>query len=168
MRTVDVTHIIVLASVCALLAGSVPAKAQEPEPATAASDSAAVVAAAESWLTLLDQGDFTAAYDEAAPLLQQMAGSAAGWSRFVGMARANFPAAPERSIMAYTAEPDVTGAPSGEYRSVTFATGPGGGISERAVLVRLDGVWKVAMYGTRGGPSRFPGNADPTWSVQSD
>lgn len=51
----------------------------------------------------------------------------------------------------YTAEPDVTGAPAGEYRSVTFTTGPDAGISERVVLVRRDGVWKVAMDGTRGG-----------------
>lgn len=150
MRTVEALRV-VLASVCVLLAGSVPAYAQEPEPATAASDSAAVVAAAESWLSLLDEGDFTAAYDEAAPLLQQMAGSAAGWSSFVDMARDDFPPAPGRSVWVYTAEPDVPGAPAGEYRSVTFATGPDAAISERVVLVRRDGVWKVAMYGTRGG-----------------
>lgn len=152
MRILHALRLAVLACACAALAGPVSAEAQEADSTTSAtSDSTAVVAAAEAWLAMLDEGDFTAAYDEAAPLLQQMAGSASGWSRFVGMARAGFPSSPERSILAYSADPVVTGAPPGEYRSVAFATGPEGRISERVVVVRQGDSWKVAMYGVRGG-----------------
>lgn len=143
-------RLVVFASACAAFAGPVPAVAQEID-SPPASDSATVVETAETWLALLDEGDFTTAYEEAAPLLRQMAGSPAGWSRFVGMARADFSASPERAIARYSADPDVTGAPPGEYRSVTFATGRAGEISERVVVVRQDGEWMVAMYGTRGG-----------------
>lgn len=134
------------AAFAALTLQAAPSAAQEAPVA----DSAAAVEAAENWLELLDAGDFEAALSSAAPLLRDMAGSAASWASFVGMARAEFPEAPDRSLAAFDADPELAGAPAGDYRSVTFLVGQDREISERVVVVRQDGQWKVAMYGVRG------------------
>lgn len=134
------------AAFAAVTLQAAPLAAQEAPVA----DSAAAVEATENWLGLLDAGDFEAALSNAAPMLQDMAGNAASWSSFIGMARAEFPGAPDRNLAAFDADPELTGAPPGDYRSLVFVVGQDGEISERVVVVRHDGRWKVAMYGVRG------------------
>jgi hypothetical protein len=104
------------------------------------------VRAAQSWVELLDAGDYAEALDRAAPLLRQMTGSAANWASFVAMARAEFPGQIDRTLSSVDDSPDVGAAPPGDYHSVAFLVGHE---METVVLV-LDGdIWRVAMYGVR-------------------
>jgi len=117
--------------------------------ASTQTDSAAVVQAAEEWAGLLDAGENAAAFERAAPLLRQIVGSEQAWEGFVKLARADVPRPIERELVVYDAQPDLPGAPAGEYRSVGFLVGTGPTVTETVIMVSTDSGWKAAMYGVR-------------------
>ena len=112
-------------------------------------DSLAAHRAALAWLALVDQGRWQESLDSADPLLRQMAGSAAGWQRFIEQARAHYPVSADRDVVAW--EPSYTpqAGPPGDYARLVLHP-RGTTTHESVVLLRTTEGWRVAMYALGG------------------
>ena len=120
------------------IAGS--ASAQEP-------DTKAARAAADTWLALVDAGDYPQSWETAATFFKKAVTSET-WQSAVKTAPGPFGAFKSRTIRATTPATKLPGAPEGEYVVFDFdATYEQKAGSERVTVVREnDGSWRVVGY----------------------
>jgi hypothetical protein len=132
--------------VLCLTAGTAPPTGSQGTDA----DSAVVHKAAAWWLAQVDSAHYAISVDSAAPLFQQMVGSADGWRQFVESARRRYPVSPDREVTSW--EPSFTpdGAPPGRYARIAFRSRTGPRSTETLVLLLTPAGWRVAMYGLTG------------------
>jgi hypothetical protein len=122
--------------------------------AQVAPDSSAIpqaTAAAQTWLHLLDAGDYGASWDQAAPLLQQAVTKPA-WVAAAHQARDPFEPFGDRTFSEATYQATLPNAPPGPYVIVKYQTAVSGGrtVTETVVPMRLpDGSWRVSGYFVR-------------------
>jgi len=103
---------------------------------------------AQSWLALVDRGNYAPSWQEAASFFQSKV-SKAEWERDLKQVRAPLGAAGSRTLMGALYQTDVPGAPKGEYVIIQYKTkmGVGGAVIE-TITPRLDkdGKWRVSGY----------------------
>jgi hypothetical protein len=135
------------------VAGAVPLAAQAPEDAAQA--------AAESWLRLVDGGDYAASWDQAATVLKG-AVRRAEWSDMVAGARAPLGGVASRRLKSreYTERPPTTRMVGGKVYTwgngryvviqydVAFANRPSA-VETVIPVADPDGVWRVSAYSIR-------------------
>lgn len=105
-------------------------------------------AQAQRWLALLGQGEYGAAYDVAAPILQQ-ATTPQKWHDLMSELAAKTGPAQGRKLVRGQAVKDLPGAPKGEYYLVLYSPGFAKQplLLEQVALVKgADGRWRVAGY----------------------
>ncbi len=138
-------------AVPALLVATLVTAAVSSPAAAQAADSAAAYRAATVWLRLVDNGEFGASIDSAAPLFRQIVGSADHWKQFAGQARSRYPVSSDREVVSW--EPAFTpeGAPDGHYARMTFQSKTAPHSRESVILVLTASGWRVAMYGVSAG-----------------
>jgi hypothetical protein len=141
MRTIwnDAARLALIACL-PLLVLTTPAAAQEGEPEPEA--------AAETWLALLDGGEFTSSWEEAAHLFQQ-AVSAQDWAQQAGLVRQQVGEVVARDLVDVQQATDPDGVPPGEYANVRYDSefGTIGKAIEVVSLVReAERGWRVAGY----------------------
>lgn len=115
---------------------------------TAEQAEAAATRAAEVWLDLVDQGEYAASWEAAAPLFQK-AVSKEHWTAQLGVARAPLGPCESRKRRSAKYAHEVPGAPDGEYVVLQFDSRFKK--KKRAVETVTpsrgeDGVWRVAGY----------------------
>jgi hypothetical protein len=106
------------------------------------------VVAAESWLALVDAGDYGAAWDEAAPFLKT-AVTRDELTRSLTPLRSAFGGMKKRTTEKSTYATSLPGAPDGEYVVIQFATTfehKAAAIETVTPLRGVDGVWRVSGY----------------------
>lgn len=132
-RALDVAALVVLLSIAG-------AHAQEP-------DTKAARAAVDSWLNLIDTGNYAKSWDEAATFFKSAVPSET-WQGAVKTARSPFGALKSRTVRSAIPASKLPGAPEGEYVvfdfDAIFEQKPAG---ERVTVVRdKDGAWRVVGY----------------------
>ena len=103
--------------------------------------------AAQSWLELVDEGDFRASWREAAsPFKKQI--PEAHWANTIAAAREPFGPLVSRSLQKSVYETTLPGVPDGEYVVMTFAAEyENKATATEVVTSMLDGSeWRVAGY----------------------
>lgn len=105
-------------------------------------------AAAQSWLALVDAGQYGPSWDKAA-LLFRSAVMRSEWERAVKAARSPLGAVQSRTLKSATYTRTLPGAPDGEYVVIQFASQ----FANKAAAVETvtpmrdrDGVWRVSGY----------------------
>jgi Protein of unknown function (DUF4019) len=125
-----------------------------PGHAQQANDSAATAqaaSAADTWLLLVDNGDYDASWDQAAPAFQQ-AVSKADWGRSVTQARIPFEPFGARRLAKAEFQESLPNAPPGPYVILQYRTSVSQNrtVTETVVPMRqADGRWMVAGYFVR-------------------
>jgi len=132
-RTLSVSILVVLLSV----AGT---HAQEP-------DTKAARAAVDSWLSLIDTGNYAKSWDEAATFFKSAVPSET-WQIAAKTARSPFGALKSRTVKSATPASKLPGAPEGEYVVFSFdAIYEQKPAIEQVTVVRdKDGAWRVVGY----------------------
>ena len=117
-------------------------EAQDPQAVAAARQ------AADTWLALVDAGDYTASWQQAAEPLRK-AVSVAQWEKDARAARMPVGALQERTFTSGTYATTLPGVPQGRYVVLQYATR----FADRANAVETvtpmqeaDGTWRVAGY----------------------
>lgn len=138
---------------------------QYPPPATsaphasaaatpAATDSAGVAAqrAAESWLALVDRGQYGASWDSAATVFKR-AGTPAQWTEAVRQVRDQAGPLESRSFQRLQVTNTLGNFPPGEYAILQYHTAKGGRAVGETVIMQQDGArgWRLAAYLVRPG-----------------
>ena len=131
-----------------LLVAATPLAAQEDEAVTA--DSAAIAAAEEAaspWLDLVDEGDYEASWEQAAPMFQEAVPTST-WMTNVEQARGAFEPFGERTRIGAQHLVDPPNAPAGEYVLLQYRTQVSGDrtVVETVVPMKTDDGWKVSGY----------------------
>jgi hypothetical protein len=106
------------------------------------------VAAAESWLALVDAGDYGAAWEEAAPFFKA-AVTRDDLTKSLTRLRSAFGGMKKRSTEKATYATSLPGAPDGEYVVIQFATTfdhKASAIETVTPLRADDGNWRVSGY----------------------
>ncbi len=132
--------------------GQSPAPAPSASPAsslspTQAQEKAAQVAA-ETWLTLLDDGKYPESWQTAATFFQGMV-SQDKWVAQVGMVRTAFGKASGRKLRVIQYRTSVPGAPDGEYVVLQYEAtfeNKKSAIETITPMLDKDGAWKVSGY----------------------
>lgn len=119
--------------------------------AVAQGDNSAAQAAAESWVALIDQGQYAASWQAAAASFKG-AVPQQKWVEAVGVARGPFGGLNTRSVKSSTATRTLPGAPDGEYVVMQFNTA----FEKKAAALETitmahdpDGQWRVIGYFVR-------------------
>ena len=119
---------------------------QKPSPTRVKEEAA--VAAAESWLKVVDAGQYDQSWDQAATVFQG-AVSKPDWVRMLQGIRAPLGSLVSRSVESSHYTTSVPGAPDGEYVVIRFETS----FEHKKKAVETvtpsrdkDGVWKVSGY----------------------
>jgi hypothetical protein len=115
MNKSQLVRLTVALTALAVLAATTPLRADEKDAAAPA------VAAAASWLKLVDAGDYAKSWKEAASLFQGKVTSAA-WEDAVGAARKPLGKLLTRENTAREEASELPGAPDGEYVVLTFTS----------------------------------------------
>lgn len=110
-------------------------------------DEQAARTAATEWLQLLDNREYTDAY-EREPTRLRAGGTRAQFIRSMKLRRAPFGRANARTFIGAAASRKLTGAPDAEYESVLFRTSfeHKQAAAERVILTREREVWRVVDY----------------------
>jgi hypothetical protein len=104
--------------------------------------------AAQSWLVLVDSGNYTESWNRAAPLFKQQV-TAAQWESAVRSARGPLGKLQSRRLKSAQYERTLPGAPDGEYVVVQFDTAfenKKAAIETVTPMKDKDGQWRVAGY----------------------
>jgi hypothetical protein len=136
------------AVVAALLGLAAPAWAAE-KPAPKPEDLAQ--AAAESWLKLVDQGDYDASWEQAARMFKASV-TKAQWAQACAAARGPLGKLLSRKVKSRTFADSLPGAPPGKYVVIQFeATYAARASAVETVTPMLDpdGAWRVSGYFVR-------------------
>jgi len=119
--------------------------------AAAQGDNPAAQVAAESWVALVDQGQYAASWQNAAASFRA-AVPQEKWEQAVGAARGPFGGLKSRSLKSNTATRTLPGAPDGDYVVILFNTT----FEKKAAATETitvahdpDGQWRVIGYFVR-------------------
>jgi hypothetical protein len=131
---------LILLSVTGLLVGLASA--------SQTSDEAEAIAAAESWLALVDAGQYGKSWDESASPFR-VAISKVDWEKALRATRAPLGGLSSRSVKGSEYTTSLPGAPDGEYVVIQFQTS----FAKKATAVETvtpmkdeDGTWRVSGY----------------------
>jgi Protein of unknown function (DUF4019) len=122
----------------AALAVAIPAHAQSPEDAAQA--------AATQWLTLLDNGQYAATWEQAAQVFKR-AVTLAQWEQAVSRAREPFGKFVSRKVKSRTFATALPGAPDGKYVTVVFESAferKAAAVETAVMTLDPDGAWRIA------------------------
>jgi hypothetical protein len=104
--------------------------------------------AAQSWLALVDRGDYGQSWQDAASFFQSKI-SKADWEKALQQVRAPLGAASSRKLLGALYQTELPNAPKGEYVIIQykaeFASG-GSFIETITPLLDKDGKWRVSGY----------------------
>jgi hypothetical protein len=106
------------------------------------------LAAATSWLKVVDEGKYEQSWKEAAPLFQK-AVTAEAWGKQVEAARSPFGKVLSRKPASMNPQKTMPGAPDGEYVVIQFETSfekKASGVETVTPMKAPDGAWRVAGY----------------------
>ena len=109
---------------------------------------AAAEHAAQSWLALVDRGDYGQSWQQAASFFQSKI-SKADWEKALQSARAPLGQAGSRTLMGSMYQTDLPNAPKGEYVVIQYRTefaGMGPAIETITPMLDNDGKWRVSGY----------------------
>ncbi len=123
-----------------LLAGTVVQAADGPE--------AKAVAAAKSWLALVDAGKYGPSWDAAAATFRT-AVTRTDWERMAASARVPFGKLLSRELAVSKAMTSLPGAPDGNYVVVQFKTSfehKAQAVETVTAVLESDGAWRVTGY----------------------
>lgn len=125
-------------------------RAASPPEATQAVSGNAAERAFESWLTLLDAGDYERTWSEASPVFQS-AVTAAEWTKTASGTRGSLGALHSRTSTQVVVRTNLPGAPDGMYAVVDYRASYEGLPSavETGTLKLDDGAWRVVGYVVR-------------------
>ena len=121
---------------------AVPAVGAEP------AKEAAAVAAAETWLGMVDQGDFAGSWREAAEYFKNSL-SQGQWDQALQAARKPLGKLVSRTVKTKTYATSLPGAPDGEYVVIEFQTSfenKKAAIETVTPMMDKDGKWRVSGY----------------------
>ena len=104
--------------------------------------------AAQSWLALVDRGNYGQSWQEAASFFQSKIAKA-DWEKDLQQARAPLGKAGNRTLMGSMYQTDLPSAPKGEYVVIQYRTefadlGPA--IETITPMLDKDGKWRVSGY----------------------
>ncbi|MGE3853355.1 MAG: DUF4019 domain-containing protein [Planctomycetota bacterium] len=111
----------------------------------------AAQAAAESWVALIDQGQYASSWEAAAASFKN-AVPQQKWAEAVSVARGPFGALKSRGVKSTTATKTLPGAPDGDYVVLQFNTAfeqKAAALETITVLHDPDGQWRVVGYFVR-------------------
>jgi hypothetical protein len=116
-------------------------------PLTAQAPEDAAQAAAESWLRIVDAGNYGSSWDEAATGFKATV-TKERWTEAVARARAPFGGLTSRKVAARQATDNPPGAPAGKYVVVQFTTALEKSPAVETVTLMLDGDrgWRIVAY----------------------
>lgn len=104
--------------------------------------------AAQSWLALVDHGDYGQSWQEAASSFQSSV-SKTDWERDLQQVRTPLGEAGHRTLMGSIYQSDLPNAPKGEYVVIQYRTefaGIGPAIETITPTLDKDGKWRVSGY----------------------
>jgi hypothetical protein len=104
--------------------------------------------AAQSWLALVDRGDYGPSWQEAASFFQSKI-SKADWEKALQQVRAPLGAASSRTLLGAEYLSDLPNAPKGEYVIIQYKAelASGGSFIETITpMLDKDGKWRVSGY----------------------
>jgi hypothetical protein len=104
--------------------------------------------AAQSWLALVDRGDYGASWREASSFFQSKI-SKADWETALKQVRAPLGAAGSRTLLGAEYQTELPNAPKGEYVIIQYKVEfAGGGTFVETITPMLDkdGKWRVSGY----------------------
>jgi Protein of unknown function (DUF4019) len=136
----NVSRALTTACLVGLVAAAPAAAAEKPEDAAQA--------AAESWLKLVDAGDYAASWDQAAGLFKG-AVKQADWSQMAGSVRAPLGKLVSRKLKSREYTEKVPGAPDGKYVVLQYDTvfeSKAQAVETITPMVDPDGAWRVSGY----------------------
>ena len=111
----------------------------------------AAQAAAESWLSLVDSGDYDASWDAAAKLFQQ-AVTKEQWKQAASAARGPLGTLVSRKVKSREYKEQVPGAPDGKYVILQYDSAfenKASAVETIVPMVDPDGAWRVSGYFVR-------------------
>lgn len=106
------------------------------------------VAAAQTWLAMVDKGEYAASW-EASATPMKAAVTVEEWDRAMKGVRAPLGAVGARKMKTATYATTLPGAPDGQYVVITFRTGfakKKAAIETVTEMIDADGTWRVAGY----------------------
>jgi hypothetical protein len=127
---------------CAIGAGAAAAAASPEQDAQKA---------AETWLTLLDQGKYAESWETAASFFKERV-PAKRWEELVAGVRGPFGRFESRSLLSAQFTRELPGAPDGEYVMLQFAASfenKKKAVETVTPMKDADGVWRVSGYQVR-------------------
>jgi len=104
--------------------------------------------AAQSWLALVDHGDYGQSWQEAASFFQLKI-SKADWEKALNQVRTPLGTAGSRTLSGSLYQTDMPNAPKGEYVVIQYKTAfaSGGSMIETVTpMLDKDGKWRVSGY----------------------
>ncbi|MGA2806979.1 MAG: DUF4019 domain-containing protein [Terracidiphilus sp.] len=104
--------------------------------------------AAQSWLALVDRGDYGASWREASSFFQSKV-SEADWETALKQVRAPLGVASNRTLLVAEFQTDLPNAPKGEYVILQYKTefaGSGAVVETITPMLDKDGKWRVSGY----------------------
>jgi opacity protein-like surface antigen len=104
--------------------------------------------AAQSWLALVDRGDYGPSWQQAASFFQSKI-SKADWENALKQGRTPLGAAGSRTLLGALYQTDLPNAPKGEYVIIQYKTemASGGAVVETVTpMLDNDGKWRVSGY----------------------
>lgn len=121
-------------------------------PAATDSAEAAAQRAAESWLALVDRGQYAASWDSAATVFKR-AGTPPQWAAAVRQVREQAGPLESRSLQQRQVTTTLDNFPPGEYAIFQYHTATGGRAVNETVIMQQDGArgWRLAAYLVRPG-----------------
>ncbi len=113
---------------------------------------AAAQRAAESWLALVDRGQYGASWDSAGTIFKR-AGTPAQWAEAVRQVRDQAGPLESRSFQRLQLTNKLGNFPPGEYAIVQYHTAKGGRAVAETAIMQQDGArgWRLAAYLVRPG-----------------
>ncbi len=120
-----------------------PCRAEEPS-----LEKFAVLAAAEQFLLLLDQGEYEQCWENASELFRQSAVKYQ-WQKRIGHLRDQYGALNKRQLRYSKAMQDIEGAPAGKYFFLIYGSSfadKGSAIETMTMMKASDGLWRVSGY----------------------
>ena len=111
----------------------------------------AAQASAESWLALVDAGNYTQSWDEAATFFKSKV-SKADWERMLTQVRTPLGKSAGRTAKGAVYQTSLPKAPDGEYVVIQYATNfanTGAAVETITPMLDQDGKWRVSGYYVR-------------------
>ena len=134
------TRVVACGAMALLLAATVARAAETAE--------AKAVAAAKSWLALVDAGQYGASWDAAASTFKSSV-ARSDWERMAASARGPFGKLLARELASSKAATSLPGAPDGHYVVVRFKTAfehKAQAMETVTAVLEGDGAWRVTGY----------------------